>query len=109
MEIILFISYIISYTSKAYSCDVTIEFTPTPSRFVYNVFNAQPSLLTLPLYLFRAPLCKLIFEQHEDVLSQCSKGPSEQTIFNHETSPVKYFNVGAKLRYIYTMVKFAIN
>ena len=32
------------YASEAYSCDVTIEFTPTPSRFVYNVFNAQPSL-----------------------------------------------------------------
>ncbi len=39
---ILFVSYIISYASEAYSCDVTIEFTPIPSWFVYNVFNAQP-------------------------------------------------------------------
>ncbi len=35
------------YASEAYKCDVTIDFPPTPSWFVYNVFNAQPSLLTL--------------------------------------------------------------
>jgi hypothetical protein len=38
---------IISYASEAYSCDITIEFTPTPSWFVYFVFNAQPSPLTM--------------------------------------------------------------
>jgi hypothetical protein len=40
----------ISYASEACSCDVTIEFPPTPSWFAYFVFNAQPSLLTLGFY-----------------------------------------------------------
>ena len=41
------IKFGISYASEAYSCDVTIEFPPTPSWFVYFVFNAQPTCLTL--------------------------------------------------------------
>jgi hypothetical protein len=36
-----------SNTSDTYSCDVTFSFPPTPSLLVYNVVNAEPSLLTL--------------------------------------------------------------